>query len=222
MAALEVLLGRFQHELATPLLTASGFARIAMGSAAGLPDVLDPLHRVVAGVDRARQVLGVVVDLAEDRDLGVVDLVALIIEQDAALAATGVELDVVPPTTSLRCHAVPTVLAEVVGGLLRVFAIAGARRVVVEGAGDVAASSLVLSFDGDGDGWGDAVLAAAAGTRLPTLTDVEDADGVATMARVATAVESQLGRVWLDPSSDRQAATLRLLSAPSDDASGSR
>lgn len=223
---LRVLLGRVHHEVATPLLTATGFARIARDLVAARPadDAADDelaatLARVVDGLERARATLAAARALGEDPGLARTDLVDLLRSAADHLADRGTPVVLAALPSTIVCHGVPATLHELLVGLLELFVHdrgpAGDPTLVeVSASGALHVSSVVVTLSARADPWPPDVLAPA-GPMSP---------GPASLAsRLAAIAAGQLGRLWLDPDPDpepghgpasgggRRVATLRLL-----------
>ena len=220
--AMDALLGRLQHELATPLLTAAGFGRIVLEAVD--EEVRPELRRCLDGIDRAREVLGRATELAEEGTLGVVDVVSCF---TAAASEEAPAMALRVPDRPVLVHGDPEVVTRLVTDVVRLVRerarSAGtdeAPSVEVE-VGSARASTLVLTVVGGPGPWPAAVREVVDGVGVSTSPapaeedrDAGTAEDEPTVAaRAAALAASQLGSLWLDEDADPARLTLRLLRA---------
>lgn len=197
-ALLEVVFGRLQHELATPLLTAAGFARIAAEGAE--PQVVDALERTTAGVARARAVLSSAAAIVASRTVGPVDVVALASEVVGDREGATVGVEAVRGDETTTCHGDVQLLREVLELLVDVLLARGGAsevRVRLDSAG---ATTAILTLDVGGEPWSPELVAATRARPGAASADARpELDDQGRIARAAQLLAAQLGGLWLDP-----------------------
>lgn len=216
-AALDALLARLDHEMATPLMTAAGFAQLAAEAAEGT--VAEQLERCLDGIERARTVLRRANRLATEARVVTVDLRSALAP---AVAAMGGRLDVTLPDAPIAVHGEPAVLTDLCDAVLRLVA---TRSALADGdaPGEVdvtvdesAGPTVVVDVVGGAGPWPSTLCGiveecqySAHGVAVVAPDRSEDEAAVACGA--AALATSQLGSIWLDPRADPARLVVRLL-----------